>query len=181
MSQGALSSAEAVLRRAEGLPTLASATANEIDDALCDTLALAGQADAAATVGTALLERLRTEGAPAAARARVHLRLARVAVSAAQWDRADDHLAATAELSPKGGTPSSTPISPPCRPTWRSAGATTTGPTAWPKRRWRWPKPEQPAQVCEALEVLGRCLRRTDLAAAERSSSAPGRWPRRTT
>ena len=168
MGRGALSSAEAVLRRAQGLPALASATANEIDDALCDTLALAGQADAASTVGTALLERLRSEGAPAAARARVHLRLARAAVSAAQWDRADDHLAATAELSPKGGDPEldahlaalSAHVAIGRGDHDRAYGLAEAAVAVAEAAR-------QPAQVCEALEVLGRCLRRSDLAAAE--------------
>ena len=168
MGQGALSSAEAVLRRARGLPAPASATLNEIDDALCDTLALAGQADAAATVGAALLERLRGEGAPPAARARVHLRPARAAVSAAQWDRADEHLAATAELSPQGAEPELdahlAALSAHVafgRHDYDRASSLAEAAVAEAEAAG------QPAQICEALEVLGRCLRRSDLAVAE--------------
>jgi len=168
MGHGALSSAEAVLRRARGLPAVPAATLNEIDDVLCDTLALAGHADAAATVGTALLERLRAEGAPPAARARVHLRLARAAVAAAQWDRADGHLGATAELSPQGADPEldahvaalaahvAIGRGDHDRAYGLAEAAVAVAEAAG-----------QPAQVCEALEVLGRCLRRSDLAAAE--------------
>ena len=167
-SQGALSSAEAVLRRAKGLPGLASATANEIDDVLCDTLALAGQADAAATVGAALLDRLRVEGAPPGAQARVHLRLARAAVSAAVWDRADEHLGAVAELSPKGADPEldahlaalSAHVAIGRGDHDRAYGLAEAAVAEAEAAG-------QPAQVCEALEVLGRCLRRSDLAAAE--------------
>jgi class 3 adenylate cyclase/DNA-binding CsgD family transcriptional regulator len=168
MGQGALSSAEAVLRRAKGLPALASATGNEIDHALCDTLALAGHADAAAAVGTALLERLRTEGAPQAARARVHLRLTRAAVAAAQWDRADEHLVATAELSVRGADPEldahlaalSAHVAIGRSDFVRAYGLAEAAVAEAEAAG-------QPAQVCEALEVLGRCLRRSDLTAAE--------------
>jgi class 3 adenylate cyclase/DNA-binding CsgD family transcriptional regulator/tetratricopeptide (TPR) repeat protein len=168
MDQGALGSAEAVLRRARGLAGVAPAVVNEIDDALCDTLALAGHADAAAAVGAALLDRLRLEGAPAEFRARVHLRLARAAVAAAQWDRADEHLAAVAELSPRGTEPevdahlaalsAHVAIG---RGEYERAYGLAEAAVAEAEAAG------QPAQVCEALEVLGRCLRRSDLAAAE--------------
>jgi class 3 adenylate cyclase/DNA-binding CsgD family transcriptional regulator len=168
MGQGALGSAEAVLRRARALAGLAPSVTNEIDDALCDTLALAGQADAAAVVGAALLDRLRAQAAPAELRARVHLRLARAAVAAAQWDRADEHLAAMGELSPKGADleldahlaalSAHVAIG---RGDYDKAYGLAEAAVAEAEAAG------QPAQVCEALEVLGRCLRRSDLAAAE--------------
>jgi class 3 adenylate cyclase/DNA-binding CsgD family transcriptional regulator len=168
MDQGALGSAEAVLRRARGLVGVGSAVTNELDDALCDTLALAGQADAAAAVGASLLDRLRIEAAPAEFRARVHLRLARAAVAAAQWERADAHLAATAELSPPRTEPevdahvaalsAHVAIG---RGEHERAYALAESAVAEAQAAGL------PAQVCEALEVLGRCLRRSDLAAAE--------------
>jgi|GEM_PF-296300 len=168
MDQGALGTAEAVLRRARALPAVPPALADDIDDALCDTLALAGQADAAAAVGAALLDRLRAEAAPAEFRARVHLRLARAAVSAAQWDRADEHLTATVELSPPGTEPevdahvaalsAHVAIG---RGDYDRAQILAEAAVAVADAAG------QPAQMCEALEVLGRCLRRFDLTAAE--------------
>jgi len=169
---GALSTAEAALLRArstlKGGVTRAEVEPllDSVERDLCEVLALAGKPDEAETVGVELLARLAQQGAPAEDQAVVRLRLARGEVAVARWDAADDHLAEVAALSPEGRAP-----------------AIDADRTALLARvaigredivlaqelaeRALEQGVDDPALMCDALEVLGRCYRRSDLDAAE--------------
>jgi len=102
---GALNSAESALRRAArhasgGLFEL------EVDEALVETLALAGRADEAFPIGEVLLARLTdtagTTDPDGRRRAEVHVALARAAVACTDWPLAASHLERVGELSASG-------------------------------------------------------------------------------
>jgi class 3 adenylate cyclase/DNA-binding CsgD family transcriptional regulator len=169
--RGALSTAEAALVRARatltgGTPAQVGPLLDSVERDLCEVLALAGKPDEADMVGVELLTRLAQRGAPAEDQAVVRLRLARGEVAAARWDAADDHLAAVAALSPEGRAP---PID-----AEREAllarvaiGREDIVLAQELAERALKQRVNEPALMCDALEVLGRCHRRSDLDAAE--------------
>lgn len=171
--RGALSTAEAALLRARS--TLEDDTAGDIEPVLeavehqlCEVLALAGKPDDAAAVGGELLARLARRGAPAGEQALVHLRLARGDVAAARWEAADEHLAATESLSPAGEDL----VVDADRAALFARVAIGREDVVLARRLAEIALADaerlgQPAQMCDALEVLGRCQRRSDLDAAE--------------
>lgn len=86
---GALASAEATLDRARSLLTPAHPTRLDVDECLLQVLSLAGKRERAVEVATSLLTRL---GDDLRRRVEIHLRLARAAVAATQWDEAHESL-----------------------------------------------------------------------------------------
>jgi DNA-binding CsgD family transcriptional regulator/tetratricopeptide (TPR) repeat protein len=101
--RGALTSAEANLERARRLVGDNPHLAVQIDEALCEVLVKAGNAERADEVGRRLLPRLAASAAPPARRAQVHLWLARTAIVSADWSRALDQLHHARTLAPSGG------------------------------------------------------------------------------
>jgi AAA ATPase domain len=171
-NRGALSTAEAALLRArstlKGGVTRAEVEPllDSVERDLCEVLALAGKPDEADRVGVELLARLAQRGAPAEDQAVVRLRLARGEVAAARWDAADDHLAAVAALSAEGRAPAIDAD--------RAAllarvaiGREDIVRAQELAERALEQGVDEPVLLCDALEVLGRCYRRSDLDAAE--------------
>ncbi|TWF75098.1 regulatory LuxR family protein [Pseudonocardia hierapolitana] len=101
--RGALASAEANLERARRLVGDNRQLAVEIDEALCEVLVKAGNAERVDEVGRRLLPRLAALAASPARRAQVHLWLARTAIVSADWARALDRLHDARELAASGG------------------------------------------------------------------------------
>ncbi|MGH9040564.1 MAG: LuxR C-terminal-related transcriptional regulator, partial [Acidimicrobiia bacterium] len=157
LQRGALDTAEVALARARGLPRVDGERWLEISEALIEVYSWAGKLDPALEVGTLILNAL----PPSAPRtAEVHLRLARAAVAAERWDTATGHLeqvrafndavlrartdAVAAEVAIGQRNPTA------AEELARSAldAAEIQG---------------LPEVACEALEVLGRCARLSDL------------------
>lgn len=164
---GALASAERALDRGRKLVAPTDPVYDEIDECLLHALSLAGKFDRAVEVATPLLGRLRDGADRVRRRSEVHLRLARAAIAATQWDEAhaiverarletqhdpaedlvarlDAVLAQIAIVRDPEQAPAVA----------RSALA-------------RAEKLALPDVACEALEVLGRSARLRDLDAAE--------------
>lgn len=91
LAQGALASAEAALGRACDLAEDPEIEA-EAAEVLCEALSLAGNPDCALEVGRELAEVFESLDAPPERRSALHLRLARPAATACRWEVADDHL-----------------------------------------------------------------------------------------
>jgi DNA-binding CsgD family transcriptional regulator len=162
LGQGALATAEASLERARGLAGVDRDTVVEADDALCTVLALAGNSARLAEVAERLLAGLVGVGASTARVAGVHLRLARAAVAAADWPTAEYHLRAA-----DGSDDAEADVLAAAVALGRhqpdDAAVLARRALAVAQGRAR------PELACEALEVIGRCERTHDLAAAERA------------
>jgi DNA-binding CsgD family transcriptional regulator/tetratricopeptide (TPR) repeat protein len=89
--RGALATAIDTLSRAAGLLDDAAAR-GEADALLVEALGLAGRVDEAMMAGERLIAQLSQDGAAAAARAEIHLRLAHAAVDGTRWEAATEHL-----------------------------------------------------------------------------------------
>lgn len=164
LARGALTSAEAVLRRARAAAPPGE-PADEVDAALTEVLALAGDVDAAFAVGERLLARSSALG-DGRRRADVHLRLARACATAGQWDRARPHLDAVRQVT----SDADRLVRAHALQAVVDIGA---GRPAEAGERARAALEHAEAQAlwdvaCEALEVLGRCARPRDPAEAER-------------
>lgn len=166
LGRGALATAEACLDRARLLAGDDPAMAVEVDQALCATLALAGDRPRLEEVGARLLEELAAIAAPPTRAGEVHLRLARAAIAGADWVTADQHLEYADRLGGEtlhveaqllaaevalGRDDPDTAIR---LARHALAGAQGGG---------------RPELACEALQLLGRRERQRDLAAAERA------------
>lgn len=99
----ALASSEANLERARRLVVDDPQLAVEIDEALCEVLVKAGNAERVGEVGQRLLSGLAALAAPPTRRAQVHLWLARSAIVSADWTSALEHLQDARELAASGG------------------------------------------------------------------------------
>lgn len=170
LGRGGLVTAETCLDRARRLSGEDRALAVEINDALCATLALAGNNARLAEVGDQLLAGLVEVGASAARVAAAHRRLARAAVTAGDWPTAERHLRAAAPVGEGAARDPEEDVlaaqvalgrDDPDRAVDLARQALSA---AEPQGR--------PALVCEALEVIGRRERTRDLAAAERAFAA---------
>lgn len=160
LRRGALATAEDTLRRARELAEGDTSLGLEADEAMLETLALAGKTDAAFDVG----ERLLTT-APARRRADIHLRLARAAIAATRWDTAAHHLtqarAETAAANP--GASIDALLAQVAMGQGRLEDAVHFASTALANAE----RLDQTDVACEALEVLGRRERMRDLDRAE--------------
>ena len=166
LERGALATAETTLERALDLAVDAPELDLDINDALCESLSSAGHIDRALEVGDAVIARRQSAEGPADKLCRVHLRLARAATAACRWDVADAHLARVSSLA---GADESLAA---CAGAIGAQVAFGRG------------DPERAAQAavaalevaehaglydvaCEALEVVGRSARLTDIDRAE--------------
>jgi DNA-binding CsgD family transcriptional regulator len=169
MAAGALTTAEATLRRAGQLVPDDPVLAVPIEDALTDVLALAGRVDEAFELGERLLARLDLASRLPAGGAELHLRLARAGVAAGRWRVAADHLAAARGVAadlPAGLSARLDALDAQValgQGRLSQAGRLAAAALAVAERAGL------PAVACEALEVAGRVARQRDLQAAEAS------------
>jgi DNA-binding CsgD family transcriptional regulator len=172
LAVGALATAEHTLDRARALVAADDATVRTpIDAALTEVLAMSGQVDRAIEMGKMLLARLSSATSATSATsfdaASLHLKIARAAIAGARWADATasievarsspgarlaevDACAAEAAVG-QGHLPAAAEL----------AAAALQAATA----------SELPEVACEALEVLGRVARQSDLERAEAAFS----------
>lgn len=167
LRSGDLGRARYALARARELAVTDAATATAVEQDLLEVLTLVGDHDAAIEVGAALLARLAMGPDDDSRRAAVHLQLARAAVAATRWTQARAYLeAARNELAPAARDLT-------CRfDAVDAAVAVGEGNLVRARelaeRAGAVAEAESLADVaCEAWEVLGRCRRPFDLAAAD--------------
>lgn len=169
LARGALVSAEVGLHRARRLAGGDTDLTVEVDDALCAVLALAGDSARLFPVGDRLLAGLTAAGASSARLAAIHVRLARAAVVAADWTVAGQHLDEANALAPDALRVELDLLTAQLalgRDQLDRAAELARQALAEAERRGR------PDWACEAWEVLGRCERHRDLAAAEHAFAA---------
>jgi DNA-binding CsgD family transcriptional regulator len=169
--RGALATAEAVLDRARGLLPEEDPATVDTGEFLLEVLALAGKRERAVEVAGSLLDRLGGGAQGARRRAEVHLRLARAAVAATRWDEVAvllEQAARDAADAPEddlaarlGALQAQAAVV--CDPEQAPALARAALEAA--------DRLGLPDVACEALEVLGRSQRPSDLVAAERTFS----------
>lgn len=165
LASGALVSGEATAKRARRLAVGDEGTIDDVDQLLAEILGLAGKADEATAVGSAVAERLARADAPANRRAELFLALARAAITSGDGARAatiaeqaralvdtgdvDDAIAASVEAVAAHVALDQADIAVAdalARSAVERAAATA-----------------QPAVECEALEVLGRVARLSNI------------------
>jgi DNA-binding CsgD family transcriptional regulator/tetratricopeptide (TPR) repeat protein len=166
LAAGALATAEDALRRAGRLGLEEDVSLSlEIDEALTETLSLAGKIDEAFVVGETLLARLAPVCPDPSRRAAVHLRLARAAATATRWDDARRHLGPARQLV--GETALRAEVD--ALAAYIAIGEGHVE-EAEAIARTALAAAERAGLVevaCEALEVLGRCARLRDIGEAE--------------
>ncbi|MDP9069704.1 MAG: AAA family ATPase [Actinomycetota bacterium] len=168
LARGALATAETTLERARDMAGDNAELVVDVEDALCETLSLAGHVDRALEVGNELITRLESSRPPGEKLAHVHLRLARAATAACRWDVADEHLVRVPALA--GPQESLTGCAKaiaghvalgrgdPERATDAALSALSVAERAGLHE-----------VACEALEVLGRSARLSDVCGAEKA------------
>jgi DNA-binding CsgD family transcriptional regulator len=162
LDRGALHTAIAALRRARDL--LPAGEERDVTaQRLVDALVLAGHVDDASAAGDDLVRRL-----PAHRAAAVQLRLAAAAATAARWPDARDRL----DLARRAAGTSPSPELAAALAVRHAEIALGTGATARAEQQARDALERAraaglPELECEALQLLGRCARRTSLEAAE--------------
>lgn len=166
-TSGALASAEAALDRARSLVAPTDATGLDVDECLLQVLSLAGKRERAVEVATSLLARLGDDPTTARRRVEIHLRLARAAIAATQWDAAHETLERgrrEMESEPAGDLAARLDAV-------GAQIAIVRDPDAAPALAQSALEAAERLGLadvaCEALEVLGRSQRPRDLGAAE--------------
>ena len=165
---GALETAEITLERARLLSVEDDPAGVDAEEQLLEALALAGKYDQAVDVGAALLVHLGAEETASARVARAQLRLARAAVVATRWKDAWPGIAAARGEAQKTGDDQLV-----ARIDALAAHAAigedrlVEAGEAARKALAAAERTGLPEVACEALEVIGRCERTHDLAAAE--------------
>lgn len=166
LARGALATAETTLERAMEMARDSTELVVDVEDALCETLSLAGKVDRALEVGGELITHLESSGTPGESLARVHLRLARAATAACRWDVTDVHLArvrvlAGAEESLTGCADAIAAHVAIGRGDLERATNAALSALSVAERAGLY------EVACEALEVLGRSARLSDVCQAE--------------
>lgn len=167
----ALASAEANLERARRLAGDDRRLAAEIDEALCEALVGAGNAERVGEVGGRLLAELAALAAPPSRRARVVLWLARAAVTSADWTAARVHLERAAGLAARDD-PVDGELEVLSARLALGEGRLDDAVTLAHAASARAEADGRYELACEALEVLGQRERQRDLAAAARAFGA---------
>lgn len=160
---GALTAAEDSLRRAAVLASARPGLAVEVATELVRVLALACRTDEAVAVGDHVLP-----GLSGAARSRLCLELARATVAAERFDAADGYLRSAGVPDDPRATALAAHIA---LGVGDAAGAARLAAAAEAEARTA----GLPEVVCEALEITGRCTRRSDPAACEAAFTAAER------
>ena len=158
LHRGALGAAQASFERASAHRSDAA-----VDAALLDVLLFSGQAEAALAVGRKLLDSFEGSRVPAFRRAEIHMRIARAAVSARRWTDARAEIAAASRWLEDGadtGLLAQADVvgAQIAMGEGRPAKAQELAERALPVADDR----DLPQLACEALEVLGRCVRLHD-------------------
>jgi DNA-binding CsgD family transcriptional regulator len=178
LADGALGTAEQLLRRARRLAADLALRCS-VEESLCEVLGLAGKADAAVEIGAGLLANLDRIAAPGVRRAGVHRRLAGVAIAAERWPEAIGHLrtarTSAGDAADAGLTAALAALG--------AEVALGRGDLASAERRARAAAAAAagaglPDVECQALELIGRCARVGDLAAARAAFQAALRTAR---
>lgn len=165
---GALATAEANLDRARVLAPSSDPVIVAVEGCLAEVLSIAGKRDQAITVCESLLDRLAGTPASAAARAVVHLRLARADVATARYSEASSHLdQARAEATTAGDEASLAAVDALAAHAAMGIDRTEDAAALAASALERAERLGLPEVSCEALEILGRCARPRDLAVAE--------------
>jgi DNA-binding CsgD family transcriptional regulator len=99
LGRGALATAETALERALDMASESGQLTLDIKDALCETLSSAGKVDRALEVGGELITQFQSRTDRTNSLCHVHLRLARAATSACLWDLGEAHLARVSALA----------------------------------------------------------------------------------
>jgi DNA-binding CsgD family transcriptional regulator len=165
--RGALRTAEDVLRRADALGEGGS-TRVEVEEALVETLTLAGKTDLALSVGSRLLDRLASSVELAVDPVDVHIRLARAAATAARWESAAEQLAPARALA-SGNPASAAAVDAVAAHVSEGLGRIAEAESLARSALAAAEAVDLPEIACEALEVLGRCARHADLERAEQA------------
>lgn len=169
LASGALGSAEQMLDRARRSATSAALKV-DIDEVALDVLALAGKTDEAIAVGSRLAEQIRSLDGPPARSVHAHLGVARAAVNACRWDIAETHLdsamagavaASDMELAARIDTVAAIAALGQGDPDTARAKAETALAAA--------EQLDIHELSCEALEVIGRCSRLSDVGSSEQA------------
>jgi DNA-binding CsgD family transcriptional regulator/tetratricopeptide (TPR) repeat protein len=184
-AEGALATAEAILGQADervkaGSPSLRA----DVESALLEVLAQAGNTDRAVQVAERLLLLLDQLGAGDTRRASVHLNLARALVAASRWEDAGQHLETARHIvTSRAGVGVGVGVGVGENQIFAAIGALAAevamGQQQLVEARERAvaalelaEASDQPQIACQALEVLGRAARVHDLDGAERYFSA---------
>lgn len=167
VDNGALGSAELVLERARSLVT--GQLRAEVEARLAAVLGLAGKPDEAFAVGEALLARLEAGTGTARTRSAVHLGLARAAVAAGRWPDAAHQVICAGEASAAVDDPA---LHATIEVVAAQASVLTEPDHALERAQVALARAEEiglSEVACEALEIIGRIQRGSDLDAAEAS------------
>lgn len=167
----ALTSAEANLERARRLSRDEQQLAVEIDEALCEVLVKAGNAERVDEVARRLLTRLAALAAPPTRRAQVHLWLARTGIVSADWAGALDQLHHARALAATGGA-SATELEILAAQVALGEGRLDDAATLAQSALTSAECGRRHELACEALAVLGQRERLRDLDSADRAFSA---------
>jgi DNA-binding CsgD family transcriptional regulator/tetratricopeptide (TPR) repeat protein len=168
VAAGALATAEATLDRARLLAPSDDPVVVAVETCLAEVLSVAGKREQAIEVCESLLDRLAGTPASAAARAVVHLGLARADVAAARYGEATSQLdRARAEASAAGDEASLAAVDALAAHAAMGIDRTEDAAALAASALERSQRLGLPQVACEALEILGRCSRPRDLAAAE--------------
>ncbi|MGH3070562.1 MAG: LuxR C-terminal-related transcriptional regulator, partial [Streptosporangiaceae bacterium] len=164
LNRGALATAAPTFSRAAGLLG-ESAARDHAESGWLEALALAGRFEEAMTVGAGVIARPRGDAA------RVHLRLAHAAVAATRWPAADQEVTAATRLL--AGLDHPEAVAPRAEVLVLQAEMAMAADDLTAARRRADSALEMAgarAEVrCHALEIVGRCLRLKDLAAAQQA------------
>jgi DNA-binding CsgD family transcriptional regulator/tetratricopeptide (TPR) repeat protein len=167
LSRGALATAEATLRQAADLAGQDKRLSADIDEALAETLCLAGKTDAATAISARLIQRLDPHR-DGSLLAEAHLRLARVHGAAGDWRAAEAELDQASWCAEHAGD---IPVSARVSAVAAHAGLVRS---RFEEARARAEAALAVAEqigdtdtACDALEMLGRIARRADLGEAE--------------
>ena len=165
LAVGALASAEATLMRARTLIGPQDvAAASRVDEALTEVFALSGQVERAIDMGEMLLARLGTGPVPIRA-AVLHLGIARAAIAGARWAEA----AASVEVA-RGSPGVEAARVDACAAQVAAGRGDLTGAEQLARSALAAADDDGlPEVACEALEVIGRVARQSDLDEAERA------------
>jgi DNA-binding CsgD family transcriptional regulator len=171
LAAGALSTSEAALDSARGLaPDTARDLVVAIESCLAEVLSLAGKLDRSVEVCDSLLRRLGAEPAGAAHRGQAHLRLARADSGAARFADAQHALdRARAEADAAGDEALLARVDALAAHVAMGLDRTDDAASLAQRALDGAQRLQLEAVACEALEVLGRCARPRDLAAAEQA------------
>ncbi|MBV8756422.1 MAG: AAA family ATPase [Deltaproteobacteria bacterium] len=170
LARGALESATAALRRAEGLAVRDSELRAGILEALMEVVAAAGDMAQAREVARSLIETLGAGDAPSARTATAHLLLARCAVTATHFEVAREELERAEMLAQEAGDRAlAARIIAVAAHLAAGEGKAGTAETLARHAAAEAEVTRQPEIVCEALEVVSRCARMRDLEEARRT------------